>query len=636
VDHILGIHPHVMWLGCCAVLQHLSIRLFVIAAESTSSFEHLGADLNAGILGVLRPLNFSFTSPETSQDLLGIQTFLRYRGTSKALAAAAGLLVNQLRCDTACDITSGAWNSFPNAGGLILLTKDAKEHERERAASFGPMLARAPANRIKSFVLVGSTSLWAGTVAHSLVAEPNVRSLEAVFLGDGPLTAAEADDLLRGLPELQTLRARVMRSAAGPWAPAIASAGKLTNLNLAGPRIDAGMRRPVLDASGLAGSQLQGLHLEDVVLSNWTGIAGAKALELLSLRCCSLQQQPGASLQQALLQPLAQLQALKMLDLPNIGIKSADWKLLARLEALHRLVVNYVVADCTPGGPSSKVRHLRCSALALTEPAPNTSNRGMLAQLLPELQSIQCGYSSSRRCCRCPELAEALAEHPELRCFTFNDVNETHMAEHAPQARYQWQGSRPDSPAPFQTMPQLEVIDISNCSCTSHRHLLADVSRCTKLQRVLLLWAKGVLSSQPLLPLLADGAASRSVSFLAIDVADTGVDVAAVGSMLSRRAFPALHTFTVQGAAEVYEAVQLEDETHLGNWLLGQLMAELLERSPAVQVSKQPPKAVHAAVPHDGERRAAVRLVVDGIAFSMLVALPVAEDEDTDEEEDDE
>lgn len=573
----------------------------------------------------MRPLDSSLTPPETPQNLLSIQGFLRYRGTSKALAAAAGLLVKHLRCETACDITSGAWIPFSNAAGLVLLTSDAKEHERERAAFFGPMLARAPANRIKRFVLVGRTSLWAGTVAHTLVAQPTVRSLEHVNMGDGPLTATEADGILRGLPELQTLKAKVMRSMAGPWSPAIASAGKLINLHLAGPAAGTSLPGLVLDDSGLAGGELKELRLEGIALVNWASIAGAEALVLLSLRNYDLQQLPGTSLQQALLQPLEHLQALETLNLPDTDIGSADWKLLARCEILRKLTVNHVVGDCSPEGPSSKIRSLKCRGLALPAPTLGASNRGMLARLLPQLQAIACGYTLFQTCCLCSELAEALAEHPELRCFQFNDDIRGSASLH--QARYHWHITRPDSPAPFQTMPALDAIDISNCCCTNHNQLVVDVARCAKLQRVLLQWAPCVLRSQPNVLLMAGGLASRSMRSLVIDVADTVVDVGQVASMLSRQAFPALEVLTVQGVAQIERGVQLSATMQLGKWLLGQLMAELLERAPAVQVSKQPPKAVGAASGMGGVPRASLRLVVDGIAFEMLAALPAAEDE---------
>ena len=181
----------------CGELEVLSL----LAAENAARFEILSTDTIACILGRLRPSTTQINADDTSDRWCVIKDITCACATCKALQDAAGTCVKTLRC---CDITAGAWASFPNADGVLLLAiEEYTSVPHTYAGLLEDMLARAPKDRILRFTLWNhGTSDWGSAAASSLVSSPSTMRLHHVDI-EPMLQAQEVDSLLQCLPELE-------------------------------------------------------------------------------------------------------------------------------------------------------------------------------------------------------------------------------------------------------------------------------------------------------------------------------------------------------------------------------------------------------------------------------------------------
>jgi hypothetical protein len=120
----------------------------------------------------------------------------------QSFCSPSGALVQTLQCNGGrCDITSEAWNSFPNADGLRIDGDYTKEWGGERALV--ELFKRIPSKRLRRFALFNSDiQKHASHVAAALISTPATRQLRQVSLS-GTVLPMEADALLEGLPELE-------------------------------------------------------------------------------------------------------------------------------------------------------------------------------------------------------------------------------------------------------------------------------------------------------------------------------------------------------------------------------------------------------------------------------------------------
>jgi hypothetical protein len=193
----------------------------------------------------------------------------------QSFCSPAGALVQTLQCNGGrCDITSEAWNSFPNADGLRIDGDYTKRWLGEQALV--QLFSRIPSKRLRRFALFNSDiQKHASHMAAALISTPFTRQLRQVSISSTVLPM-EADALLEGLPDLEELELKVKgqgKFVRKPWAPPPGQ--HLRRLKLSSEKAQA--QRPLrLDMAGVAANkQLQCLHLHCVTAHNWRAIRAA-------------------------------------------------------------------------------------------------------------------------------------------------------------------------------------------------------------------------------------------------------------------------------------------------------------------------------------------------------------------------
>jgi hypothetical protein len=122
----------------------------------------------------------------------GLKQILVNRLVSSAFCQPSGALVKTLQCDTAFDITTGAWKSFPNADGLVVSRQAVRyAHGTVLTGCDGviKLFCRIPKARVRRITFTSGCCSAAEQYAAAIAAAEQMQQLQEVVIDDAVSTS---------------------------------------------------------------------------------------------------------------------------------------------------------------------------------------------------------------------------------------------------------------------------------------------------------------------------------------------------------------------------------------------------------------------------------------------------------------